>query len=188
MRCVSLDLLVCLGHGSCGWLIGAFSEMLLRRYCRDIVAGLSYLHGHGIIHRDIKPSNLLLVKDRVKIADFGCSTVSHLAEGTATTGPSGRGASSFNDLNHNTMAGTTIYMAPEVMNASTAKCWFHSAVVCWSLGLMARGCRWTQGGYLVVGCHAERDGSRSSALSQRHCCCLRGVRLQGVSHLPSLHV
>ena len=50
-----------------------------RRYFRDLLTGLSYLHANHVLHRDIKPSNLLLSHaygnpDSVlKIADFGMS-------------------------------------------------------------------------------------------------------------------
>lgn len=54
---------------------GAFSEDIVRKYSRDIVKGLSYLHKHGVIHRDIKGANLLVIQSgEVKLADFGCST------------------------------------------------------------------------------------------------------------------
>jgi len=44
-------------------------------FALQIVAGLSYLHFHGVVHKDLKSSNCL-VKDRVvKIADFGISKV-----------------------------------------------------------------------------------------------------------------
>ncbi|KAJ6228278.1 snf1-activating kinase 1 [Anaeramoeba flamelloides] len=46
----------------------------VRKYFRDMILGLEYLHFHGIIHRDIKPENLLLdEKGMVKICDFGVS-------------------------------------------------------------------------------------------------------------------
>ncbi|MBL0712653.1 MAG: protein kinase [Desulfosarcina sp.] len=41
-------------------------------YLSQIVRGLEYAHGHGIIHRDIKPENIFLLPDgRIKILDFG---------------------------------------------------------------------------------------------------------------------
>ena len=36
------------------------SEALHRRLTAELLAGLSYLHTHGILHRDIKPQNLLM--------------------------------------------------------------------------------------------------------------------------------
>jgi len=46
----------------------------LRRYLRDILLGLEYLHANKIVHRDLKPENLLLSSGgRVAISDFGVS-------------------------------------------------------------------------------------------------------------------
>eukprot|EP00002_Diphylleia_rotans_P013385 TRINITY_DN2617_c0_g3_i3.p1 TRINITY_DN2617_c0_g3~~TRINITY_DN2617_c0_g3_i3.p1 ORF type:complete len:421 (-),score=91.74 TRINITY_DN2617_c0_g3_i3:460-1722(-) len=53
-----------------------FPEDLARRYFRDVIMGLHYIHQHNIIHRDLKPENLLLTKDdHLKISDFGVSIV-----------------------------------------------------------------------------------------------------------------
>ncbi|GLU24749.1 hypothetical protein SLE2022_406470 [Rubroshorea leprosula] len=50
---------------------GRIDEITARRYFKDIVAGLTYLHSHNIVHGDIKPENLLLTRSgRVKIGDF----------------------------------------------------------------------------------------------------------------------
>jgi serine/threonine protein kinase len=37
----------------------------------NVLAGLSYAHGQGVIHRDIKPENILLEGEETVIADFG---------------------------------------------------------------------------------------------------------------------
>lgn len=86
---------------------GALAEPLIRRYTYDIVCGLYYLHSKNFIHRDIKPSNLLLSRGRIKLADFGCSAVSSEASAFAS------------EQGHYTVAGTAVYMAPEVMMSST---------------------------------------------------------------------
>jgi serine/threonine-protein kinase len=63
----------------------------------QILDGLGYAHGQGIIHRDIKPANILVAQSgQVKIADFGIARRSGV---NATLG--------------GVMLGTPSYMAPE---------------------------------------------------------------------------
>ncbi|KAL5831171.1 hypothetical protein ACOSQ3_016598 [Xanthoceras sorbifolium] len=51
-------------------------ENTARKYLRDIVSGLMYLHDHNVVHGDIKPDNLLVTRSgTVKIGDFSVSQV-----------------------------------------------------------------------------------------------------------------
>ena len=80
-------------------------------YAEDILQGLKYIHGEGIIHDDIKLDNLLMASaDRddeyntVKICDFGLSQLLN-----PTTGKSA-------PLQQK--CGTMGYIAPEVKAVS----------------------------------------------------------------------
>lgn len=55
---------------------GGLGEATARKYFRNIVSGLIYLHSHNIVHMDIKPQNLLVSRTgTVKIADYSVSQV-----------------------------------------------------------------------------------------------------------------
>ncbi|XP_028414774.1 serine/threonine-protein kinase TNNI3K-like [Dendronephthya gigantea] len=46
------------------------------RLIKEILSGLEFLHGIGILHRDLKPSNILVdVESHLKLADFGISRI-----------------------------------------------------------------------------------------------------------------
>lgn len=54
-----------------------FSEERASLIVKDILQGLVYLHGKGIVHRDVKPENILTTANKwpftSKLADFGLS-------------------------------------------------------------------------------------------------------------------
>ncbi|KAJ2824311.1 ATP binding [Coemansia erecta] len=85
---------------------GMFPESLVRTYTAQIIEGLVYLHGQGIIHRDIKGGNVLIDQDgSVKISDFGISKrVDEVV--VAAANKAGRRAS---------LQGSVFWMAPEVV-------------------------------------------------------------------------
>ncbi|KAH9578805.1 Protein kinase domain [Trypanosoma melophagium] len=81
---------------------GRVGPLVARRFTVDILNGLNYLHGLGIVHCDVKPHNVLLGMDGVcKLSDFG-STISEAAEMARTT------------ADEMMLRGTALYMAPEV--------------------------------------------------------------------------
>jgi len=46
---------------------GACDAARAYRIAIDILAGLSAIHGHGLVHRDLKPSNIILDRDDVAV-------------------------------------------------------------------------------------------------------------------------
>jgi serine/threonine-protein kinase len=64
----------------------------------DVLSGLAYAHGEGIIHRDIKPANIMLTKKgQAVLTDFGIAQILGSTQATVS------GA----------LMGTLNYMAPE---------------------------------------------------------------------------
>eukprot|EP01087_Luapelamoeba_hula_P021459 TRINITY_DN7508_c0_g1_i2.p1 TRINITY_DN7508_c0_g1~~TRINITY_DN7508_c0_g1_i2.p1 ORF type:complete len:1685 (-),score=296.46 TRINITY_DN7508_c0_g1_i2:8-5062(-) len=55
---------------------GELDESMLRKYTRQILEGLSYLHERSIVHGDLKCLNMLLDhRGSIKLSDYGCSNV-----------------------------------------------------------------------------------------------------------------
>ncbi|XP_030365615.1 inactive serine/threonine-protein kinase PLK5-like [Strigops habroptila] len=79
---------------------GRLTEPEVRYYLLQVISGLRYLHGQGIVHRDLKLSNFLVTKKmQVKIGDLG------LAQQKA---PAGR--------RWGVLCGTPSFLAPEVLD------------------------------------------------------------------------
>jgi len=67
------------------------------RIMQDVLSGLQFSHGRGVVHRDIKPANIMLTSTgQAKIADFGIARI----ESSSMT-------------QAGTVLGTPAYMSPE---------------------------------------------------------------------------
>eukprot|EP00658_Telonema_sp_P-2_P018021 TRINITY_DN17048_c0_g1_i2.p1 TRINITY_DN17048_c0_g1~~TRINITY_DN17048_c0_g1_i2.p1 ORF type:complete len:317 (+),score=72.80 TRINITY_DN17048_c0_g1_i2:67-1017(+) len=111
---------------------GKLSIHLARAYTKQILEGLQYLHKKGVMHRDIKSDNVLIsASGDAKLADFGCSK----RMGTATMESGGMSEQSgVQGALYQTMVGTPLFMAPEVMN-DTGPGYGHPADI-WSVGCL----------------------------------------------------
>ena len=73
-------------------------EKFTRKYIKQLSNGLSYLLDNNILHRDLKPQNILLSRNYdIKITDFGFATYYN------------------KDTIINTLCGSPMYMAPEII-------------------------------------------------------------------------
>ena len=91
-------------------------EKYAQYYFCQLVNGLKYLDQQNIIHRDIKPKNILLTNKRkiLKIADFGFAKQSK------------------EQSLHETMCGSPLYMAPEILNNNM----YNNQTDLWSVGML----------------------------------------------------
>ncbi|EJU04118.1 Pkinase-domain-containing protein, partial [Dacryopinax primogenitus] len=94
---------------------GKIEERYTAVVIRETLVGVSFLHRQNIIHRDIKAANILLTSaGRVMLCDFGVSALLPSANSKRMT-----------------MAGTVLWMAPEVISPSSS---YDTKADIWSLG------------------------------------------------------
>ncbi|NXW54288.1 M3K19 kinase, partial [Eurystomus gularis] len=87
---------------------GPLPEIVLRKYTKQILQGVAYLHDNCVVHRDIKGNNIMLMPNGiVKLIDFGC------ARRLAWASLSGTQSEMLKSVH-----GTPYWMAPEVINES----------------------------------------------------------------------
>lgn len=96
---------------------GCIEEKYAAVIVREVIIGLAYLHKSNIIHRDIKAANILVTAvGKVMLCDFGVAA--RLATASSK---------------RNTMMGTLLWMAPEVVASIPA---YDTKADIWSLGIM----------------------------------------------------
>lgn len=79
------------------------------RLFRQILDGLSHIHGNGIIHRDLKPDNIFIdAASNPRIGDFGLATSGQFTTAVRSSATVDFGGNLTRSL------GTTYYVAPEM--------------------------------------------------------------------------
>jgi len=102
---------------------GAFEELLIKNFIRQVLEGVAYLHEKGIVHRDIKGANILVDnKGIVKISDFGISK--KVDENSVNM------KSKMN--NRTSFQGSIYWMAPEVIKQEN----YTGKADIWSIGCL----------------------------------------------------
>uniref|UniRef100_A0A672M4U1 Serine/threonine-protein kinase 17A n=1 Tax=Sinocyclocheilus grahami TaxID=75366 RepID=A0A672M4U1_SINGR len=97
----------------------AFKEDDVKRLMKQILEGVSFLHGNNVVHLDLKPQNILLTSESplgdIKVVDFGLSRL----------------VSSSQEIRE--IMGTPEYVAPEILNYEPIS----TATDMWSIGVLA---------------------------------------------------
>lgn len=93
---------------------GKFPLVIVKKYTKQILNGLAFLHNENKIHRDIKPTNILITQQGVcKLADFGTCTL-------------------IEDITKcENLEGTKLYLSPEAMQTKPLT----YATDIWALGI-----------------------------------------------------
>eukprot|EP01083_Nonionella_stella_P042762 115451_1 len=90
-----------------------------KRFLRDIINGLKYLHDHRILHRDLRLENIVLdASGHCKIVEFGFGTVLKPGE---------------THVSDACVCGTVDYVAPELLRREP----YNEGVDIWCVGIIA---------------------------------------------------
>jgi len=87
---------------------GALPLPLAMRVAIQIADALDHAHRHGVVHRDLKPGNIMLIRDRVKLLDFGLAKLKERDEQVPIDATQSERLTEAGII-----VGTVPYMAPE---------------------------------------------------------------------------
>ena len=119
-------------------------EHLVKKYIKQMITAIHYMHEAGIVHRDLKVENLLLDEaDNIKIIDFGLSNFLHNPENLT-----------INMVQ--TQCGSPAYAAPELLGHKN----YGKEVDVWSIGvnmfaMLAGSLPYTVEPYDITALHAK---------------------------------
>lgn len=108
------------------------------RYFRQILLGLSHVHGASIVHRDLKPENIFIDSNsNVRIGDFGLARPGEFLQLSARSIQPNKDSSQGHGQGTFTRSvGTTFYVAPEVKSTAVAQGNYDQKADMFSLGVI----------------------------------------------------
>ncbi|EPQ27099.1 uncharacterized protein PFL1_05383 [Pseudozyma flocculosa PF-1] len=104
-----LKILLELGDGDFNGILATqapLSRDLIAHYWREMLEAVQFIHDVNLVHTDLKPANFLIVKNRIKLIDFGIAQ--NIPKGTV-------------HISRDAIIGTPNYMAPEAIKIAKAK-------------------------------------------------------------------
>ena len=106
------------------------------RYFRQILQGLTHIHGASIVHRDLKPENIFIdSSSNVRIGDFGLARPGEFLNVPVKASSTDTNPKSFHG-NFTRSVGTAFYVAPEVKSSSEAQGNYDEKADMFSLGVI----------------------------------------------------
>ncbi|CAK8692528.1 unnamed protein product [Clavelina lepadiformis] len=94
---------------------GQLHEPVFKRYTRQVLEGVKYLHTRNVVHRDINGNNIMLLPNGIiKLIDFGCSKRMHQRSMSAKNMDDADESITI-ERQLKSVVGTPYWMAPEVI-------------------------------------------------------------------------
>jgi TolB-like protein/DNA-binding winged helix-turn-helix (wHTH) protein/tetratricopeptide (TPR) repeat protein len=104
--------------------LGAIAMAVRLRLCADIARALATAHSVDVLHKDLKPANVLVGRGsagdwQIKVADFGSASLTEPSRLDAL-GITNLGFTQTDTKQTEALAGTLMYVAPEVLAGQSA--------------------------------------------------------------------
>jgi len=122
------------------------NQSLKNTWCIQLMRAVKYCHECGIMHRDIKPENIVIVRNQLKLCDFGQARRVYLSPRSYTIPVT-----------------TIIWRAPEILLGKTN---YNEKIDVWSTGIVMCQCIQSQSIHKFDGVKAYTMVSAKSTRSQ----------------------